>query len=530
MIRSSLQDGIDILATGQDIEALRRVLVIAMLCRYAKLPATGQVAPTDNSASALSVLLSQLPTKPVASLASIVKGKTGIKDARPGKFPLVVTAEARASTDHFDFEGPGVIIPTVSSTGHGDASLKRIHYQEGQYAVGSILAVLQPMDATILSARYLHAYLSVFKDELLVSRMVGTANVSLTVAKIGTIPVPLLPIVGQRKIDALMALCDRLEAEQADGESAQVKLVETLLSTLTQSTDDASFAATWKRISQHFDTIFTSEFSVDALKQTVIQLAVKGRLVPQDPNDEPADKLLMRIAELRTERLASGYPNVDEAATQRKKQDKQSCPDGPAELPIGWSWATLMQCAELVIDCHNKTAPYSSSGIPLLRTTNIRHGSLNMRELKFVEPEIYERWSARCKPRPGDILITREAPMGEACIIPVGMTICMGQRIMLIRLVEGTFNSRFFLYTLLAPDLMDRVQDKPVGATVEHLRVGGVETLLVPVPPLAEQNRIVKKVDELMALCDNLKADLAKARQRHRQLALTLIDSALKAA
>lgn len=530
MIRSSLQDGVDILASGQDIEALRRVLVIAILGHYANELASGQATPADSPASAFSILMSQLPTKPVASLASIVKGKTGIKDARPGGFPLVVTAEARANTDHFDFEGPGVIIPTVSSTGHGDASLKRIHYQEGQYAVGSILAVLQPMDVTMLSARYLHAYLSVFKEELLVSRMVGTANVSLTVAKIGTVPIPLLPINEQRKVDALMALCDRLEAAQADGQSAQAKLVETLLGTLTQSTDAADFAANWKRLSEHFDTLFTSETGIDALKRTLLQLAVRGKLLPQDTNDEPAQKLLMRIAELRTERLASAYPNVDEAATQTRKQDKQSCPDGLAQLPSGWSWATLMQCAELVIDCHNKTAPYSSSGIPLLRTTNIRHGSLNLRELKFVEPEIYERWSARCKPHQGDILITREAPMGEACIIPAGMTICMGQRIMLVRLVEGTFNSRFFLYTLLAPDLMDRVQDKPVGATVEHLRVGGVETLLIPVPPLAEQHRIVAKVDELMTLCDKLKADLANARQRHEQLASTLIDSAVRAA
>jgi len=530
MSSTTVKDGIEILASAKDIAALRRVLIAVVAGRYLTPSVSRETVVEERSTSALSILLSQLNTAPLATVASITKGKTGIKDAPPGTFPLVVTAEARGNTDHFDVEGPGVMIPMVSSTGHGDASLKRIHYQDGQYAVGSILAVVQPKNATLFSARYLHAYLSAFKDELLVSRMVGTANVSLTVAKLGGVPVPLLPIEGQRKIDELMVHCDRLEAGQAEVERAHAQLVVALLKTLTDSTDAADLAANWDRLAAHFGTLFITESSLDALKQAVVQLAVTGKLVTQDCNDESAGELLARIAELRAESLAKGYPNVDEAANQIRKQEKQSCPNGLAELPSGWSWATLMQCAELVIDCHNKTAPYSSNGIPLLRTTNIRHGSLNLRDPKFVDPDIYERWSARCKPRPGDILITREAPMGEACIIPEGMTVCMGQRMMLVRLVEGTFNSRFFLYTLLAPDMMDRVQDKPVGATVEHLRVGGVETMLVPVPPLAEQHRIVMKVDELMAICDSLKAAVADARQRHGPLASTLVNSALKAA
>ncbi|MDX6084007.1 hypothetical protein SIL81_21305, partial [Xanthomonas campestris pv. incanae] len=111
----------------------------------------------DNRTAALDALLARLPTCALSSIATISKGKTGIKDATPGQYPLVVTAEARGSSSHFDFEGPGVMIPMVSSTGHGDASLKRVHYQDGKYAVGSILAVVQPKDPEELSARYLHA-------------------------------------------------------------------------------------------------------------------------------------------------------------------------------------------------------------------------------------------------------------------------------------------------------------------------------------------------------------------------------------
>ncbi len=95
-------------------------------------------------------------------------------------------------------------------------------------------------------------------------------------------------------------------------------------------------------------------------------------------------------------------------------------------LPKGWAWATLQQCSLLVIDCKNKTAPYASSGIRLVRTTNVRNGQLNAYDQKYVSDETYRVWSARCQPEPGDILITREAPMGEVCLIPNGETICLG--------------------------------------------------------------------------------------------------------
>lgn len=108
--------------------------------------------------------------------------------------------------------------------------------------------------------------------------------------------------------------------------------------------------------------------------------------------------------------------------------------------------------------------------------------------------------------------------MGEVCIIPKGMKVCLGQRMMLARLVPGTIDPQYMLTSLRDPLLMDRVQDRPVGATVQHLRVGGVEALLVPLPPLAEQRRIVTKVDELMSLCDRLEAQLTTAQTESRRL------------
>ena len=245
--------------------------------------------------------------------------------------------------------------------------------------------------------------------------------------------------------------------------------------------------------------------------------------MPQDAKDEPASSNINKLQYVRSKKLNAGYPNLSEAKVQLKKQFKQKLPSGLDSLPSGWEWATLMQVSVIVVDCHNKTAPYTNEGIPLIRTTNIRNGELNFRELKYITEETYERWAARTYPEPGDILITREAPMGEACIIPEGLRLCMGQRIMLIRLHPDFVDRQYILYTIQAPCLMDRVQDKPVGATVQHLRVGGVETMLIPVPPLAEQRRIVAKVDQLMALVDELETQLAVSRATGKDLLEALV-------
>ncbi len=250
----------------------------------------------------------------------------------------------------------------------------------------------------------------------------------------------------------------------------------------------------------------------------------------QDPADEPASQLLKRIEEQREVYLAADYPNASEAKTQRKKQRQQVLPFGLPTLPNGWCWSTLQQSSLMVIDCKNKTAPYSAKGIRLIRTTNVRDGKMNSNDQKFVTEATYEAWSLRGKPQPGDILITREAPMGEVCIIPEGEKICLGQRMMLARLVPDTIEPRFMLYSLRDPDLMGRVQDKPLGMTVQHLRVGGVETLLVPLPPLPEQHRILAKVDALMGLCDQLEAALTTTNNTRTRLLEALLHEALEPA
>src|SRR5581483_9496552 len=130
------------------------------------------------------------------------------------------------------------IVPLVSSSGHGKASLQRLHYQEGKFALGSILAAVFPHAPELISARFLFEYLTSFKDELLVSKMIGTANVSLSVGKVSDVPVPLGSPSVQRKVDALRALCDRLEAARGSREAVRDRLAAASLARLNAPNPD----------------------------------------------------------------------------------------------------------------------------------------------------------------------------------------------------------------------------------------------------------------------------------------------------
>ncbi|MBM1222700.1 restriction endonuclease subunit S [Ponticoccus sp. SC2-23] len=352
----------------------------------------------------------------------------------------------------------------------------------------------------------------------------------LSGAQIASSAIPFPPTAEQHrivaKVDELMGLCDTLEAQAEGSLKAHQTLVETCLAALANGQTPEDLAQNWARIEANFDALFTTEESIEKLRQTIYLLAIKGKLVAQDPDEVSAQHLLQEVADRRLELLEAGYPNEKEAKTQIKKSEKQTVPEGLQELPPGWEWATLMQASLMVIDCKNKTAPYSEDGVRLIRTTNVRNGRLNDTDQKYVDEKTFEAWSLRAKPEPGDLLITREAPMGEACLIPEGERLCLGQRMMLARLVPDTINKDYLLITFLAPDLMDRVQDKPLGMTVEHLRVGGVETLLVPIPPKAEQARIVDRVHRLVALCDEVKTRVQIAQGLQKTLSDTLVERA----
>ena len=248
----------------------------------------------------------------------------------------------------------------------------------------------------------------------------------------------------------------------------------------------------------------------------VLGTAVSGMLVATEA----------AIAEDQAREFETGEELLRRSMVQRKSQwqgaGKFTSPVGPKEidlppLPQGWTWASAVQACDAVVDCHNKTAPYVEKGIPLVRTTNIRDGRLIPEGMRFVDQPTYEFWSRRCPPQAGDVLFTREAPMGEAAIIPSGLKICLGQRTMLMR-PSLAIDKGFLLAALLSPVIRRQIDRVAVGSGVKHLRVGDVERLPIPIPPLAEQRRIVAEVDRRLSIVREVEAEVDANLKRAQAL------------
>lgn len=190
----------------------------------------------------------------LCELCTFVRGTSATLKTSPGPFPLVVTAEFRRSSDAWQLEGPAVCIPLVSSTGHGDAALHRVHYQEGKFALANLLVALKPIDPGVCHAKYLYHLLMAKKDELLVPLMLGTANVSLKVQDIEKVEIPLPPIAEQRRIVARIGeLAAQIAEARALREQAAVDLEAMLVSLAhrTDLTDADKRAAGWQIMPLH---------------------------------------------------------------------------------------------------------------------------------------------------------------------------------------------------------------------------------------------------------------------------------------
>ena len=372
---------------------------------------------------------------------------------------------------------------------------------------------------------------SLIRSELIqsvINEAKNSTNDNISMKSIKNFLIPLPPFAEQKrivaKVDELMLLCDQLEQQTEASIEAHATLVEVLLATLTDSADADELAQNWARIAEHFDSLFTTEQSIEALKQTVLQLAVMGKLVPQNPDDEPASVLLEKIAKEK-ERL------IEEKKIKKEKplppiSDEEKLFD----LPLSWEWCRLDDICDGITS--GSTPPKSSfideTGIPYLKVYNIRNQKIDFEyQPQFIEEGYHSSSLKRSQLCPGDVIMNIVGPpLGKIAIIPdtYPQWNC-NQAIVMFRPFISDLNK--FIYTYLVSGMfLDKIA--LIGtAGQDNISVTKSRSILLPIPPLAEQLRIVAKVDELMAICDQLKVKLQQSQQTQVQLTDALIDSAL---
>jgi type I restriction enzyme S subunit len=356
----------------------------------------------------------------------------------------------------------------------------------------------------------------------------GSHTNKLNLGDIPRLIMPVAPLFEQHrivaKVDELMALCDQLEAQTEASIDAHKTLVEVLLATLTDAKDADELNDNWQTISQHFDVLFTTISSIDQLKQTILQLAVMGKLVKQDPNDEPASKLLERIATEKQQLIKDGKIKKQKLLPPIKDEDK------PFGLPVGWSYTRLDDLCATV--CSGSTPPKSelneSSGVPFLKVYNIQNQEIEFEQrMLFVTKKSHLGKLKRSILYPGDVLLNLVGPpLGKVAIIPNTYPEWnCNQNIVCFRPLEIRLNN--YIYTYLKAQIFLNYIVLVGSAGQDFISGTKCRAIVLPMPPLAEQHRIVTKVDELMSLCDSLKTRLNQAQTTQLHLTDAIVEQAL---
>lgn len=403
----------------------------------------------------------------IGDVCTITKGAIGIQKAIAGKYPMVTLAEERTTHNEFQFDCDAVIVPLVSSTGHGHASMKRVHYQEGKFALGSILCAVVPNDSNFLNPKYLHIYLSYLKDKLLVPLMRGAANVSLSIANIKTVEIIVPSIEKQIEI---------IELE---------KKVRTQRHKLDEkNSDQNNYLAN--------------------LRQQILQDAISGKLTidwrKKNPDIEPASKLLEKI-KAEKEKLIAEQKIKKEKPLPEIDEDEM-----PFDLPEKWEWCrpeslfTVLSskgkqlkskeykdCGQFPIIDQGKSfiCGYSDQEKKLVKINRplIIFGD-HTREVKFVD---------------FDFIVGAD---GTKILNPI-----------------GDIFEKYLFFALKGLKINSRGYGR-------HFKI--LKNSLLPLPSLAEQKVIVAKIEKLMEHVSELEEKIKQNKQDAEMLMQSFLVEAFK--
>lgn len=318
----------------------------------------------------------------------------------------------------------------------------------------------------------------------------GGAQPNISKVKIVEFPFPLPPLAEQKrivaKVDELMALCDQLESQQRERATKNAQLAHAAIARFSSAP-----------IPTNLDLLFHNSFTVSPadLRKVILNLAVQGKLVAQDVSDKPVENLLMECAEQRLQTIG----------------DKEI----PFEIPKPWQWCRLGCMAEFINGDRGKNYPHKSeyvpSGLPFINTGHIQpDGTLSLERMHYLTREKFDSLRSG-KIKRGDLVYClRGATLGKTAIVDYFTEGAIASSLVIIRLNEK-LNERYVYYYLISPLGRELIKRFDNGSAQPNLSANSVKRYVMPVPPLAEQRRIVSKVDQLMTLVNELEAQLKES-------------------
>ena len=385
------------------------------------------------------------------------------------------------------------VLLNITGASIGRAAIVPAAFEEAN--VSQHVAIVRQVDPEL--NRWVHLFLvSPHGFNLIMEVQVGISREGLSMARLREFALPIPPLAEQHRIvarvDALMSLLDRLEAARNTREATRTALRDAALAALRDADTHEEVETAWQRIAERMADLFTDPADLVPLRQTVLQLAVRGRLVRQDPSDEPA------------------VPG--------------KVPEGPFAAPDGWRWSTLGGLTSLITSgSRSWNQYYAEAGATFIRSQDIKFDRLEYDKRAYVNiPEGSE--GTRTQVGVGDLLITiTGANVGKCAHLheDVGEAY-VSQHVALIRPQDPDISAFGHLWLTADHGGRGLLLDSSYGAK-PGLNLTQLRSLPFPLPPKAEQHRIVAKVNELTTLIDRLEHHLTTAREAQAAFAAAAV-------
>lgn len=440
--------------------------------------------------------MKKYPEKTIGELCDIQKGETGILSAIAGEYPLVTTGKERKTSATYQFDTQAVCIPLVSSSGHGKKSLNYVHYQEGKFALGTILAAIIPKNNNEISADFLHQYLLFYKDIKIVPLMRGAANVSLAVKDIAKIEIPLPPINEQKNFIVFFNELQKFNDELIREFEKQEKYVSQLKEAILQEAIAGQLTAEWRT-------------------QNPMQ---KGN------PDTDAAALLAKIKAEKQQLIAEGK------LKKEKPLPEIAIDEIPFSLPNSWVWCRLGEVCDIK---GGKRVPngYKLKTTPTpyiyIRVTDMKNGTIDNSDIHYIDEEVYQGIKRYTISKDDIYMTIVGATIGKCGLVPEkfnGMNLTENAA----KIVLFSINKMFLLNCLNSRFCQDQFIDKTKQVAVQKMALNRFSSTLISLPPVAEQKAIAEKVDRLMNIIDQLEQQIKHRKQLAEDLMQTVLREAFE--
>ena len=420
---------------------------------------------------------------PIKELFHFEKGSLQSSKCTPGEFDFITAAADWKTHNEYSHDCEALIFAAAAS-----GSLGRTHYVNGQFISSDLCFILTPKDPVKypIDLKFYHLIFQAFKEEIVRNTKSGTSKEAIGLTVFGKYKLPYFDIEKQEEVKEQFV-------------SAQESTIG-------------------------LDTELTHQLDlVKQLRQAFLREAMQGKLVPQDPNDEPASVLLEKI-KAEKERLIK-----EKKIKKQKPLPPITEEEIPFEIPENWVWSRLGDSGELKRGKskhrpRNDERLFKGGEYPFIQTGDVARSKSNGYLIETINGYYNDFGLAQSEMQPiGTLCITIAANIAECGFL--GFDACAPDSIVCYNSLDKTTEKYAFFYLI---DAREEIEKYAPATAQKNINLGILNSLLIPLPPISEQQRIVAKLDELMAYCDELEASIKESQQQNELLLQQVLREALE--